>query len=330
MSSCRPAAWPSPSWWPCFWRACGRGPCSPWRCRTRRPQVRGEGARRGGGGRETLRGTALPSQRGLRAPPPSRHLAGCWAGNRHWPDPAHPAAAGRPLTARPGAAGAEAAVQGQPGRGSRQLREAQAVAGRRGEPAPSHPHPSREGLKVTADEGPTAPGWLARPAGISSPLVHAPLPCRPRLLARPRSRPPGGPWSEPALPPPLACQGLGGVPTASLPQLRPVLIDRGPNTQSAGQRLSPLTRAGDAALLPFAKGDLLILTKSTGPLAAEDWVPGRNDRTGRTGLVLAAHLYTIPTLTKPSAQLLVTAPSHRTAGGRLHPSAWSRPPLGAA
>lgn len=69
-----------------------------------------------------------------------------------------------------------------------------------------------------------------------------------------------------------------------------------------------MTNAGDDALLPFTKGDLLILTKSQGPLSAEDWVPGQNDRTGRTGLVLAAHLYTIPTLTKPSAQLLVTCP----------------------
>lgn len=66
--------------------------------------------------------------------------------------------------------------------------------------------------------------------------------------------------------------------------------------------------AGDAALLPFKKGDLLILTKSQGRLAAEDWVPGQNDRTGRTGLVLSACLYAIPTLTKPSAQLLVTCP----------------------
>ncbi|XP_015422968.1 PREDICTED: LOW QUALITY PROTEIN: unconventional myosin-VIIb [Myotis davidii] len=45
---------------------------------------------------------------------------------------------------------------------------------------------------------------------------------------------------------------------------------------------------GDAALLPFKKGDLLILTKSQGRLAAEDWVQGQNDRTGRTGQVLAA------------------------------------------
>lgn len=219
-------------------------------------------------------------------------------------------------------------MQGQPGRGSRQLREAQAVAGRRGEPAPSRPHPSREGLKVTADEGPTAPGWLARPAGIS--------PC-PRAPAMPAATP--GQASEQASgwavvrASPASASGLsgpGGSPNSE-PASAPSSPHRsGPSTQSAGQRLSPLTRAGDAALLPFAKGDLLILTKSTGPLAAEDWVPGRNDRTGRTGLVLAAHLYTIPTLTKPSAQLLVTAPSHRTAGGRLHPSAWSRPPLGAA
>ncbi|EPQ15928.1 Myosin-VIIb [Myotis brandtii] len=77
---------------------------------------------------------------------------------------------------------------------------------------------------------------------------------------------------------------------------------------------------GDAALLPFKKGDLLILTKSQGPLAAEDWVQGQNDRTGRTGLVLAACLYAIPTLTKPSAQLLrPSTPRPEPAPGRHDP-----------
>ncbi|XP_016057170.1 PREDICTED: unconventional myosin-VIIb [Miniopterus natalensis] len=60
----------------------------------------------------------------------------------------------------------------------------------------------------------------------------------------------------------------------------------------------------DGTLLPFKKGDLLILTKKQGPLASENWVPGQNDRTGKTGLVLTAGLYTIPTIGKPSAQLL--------------------------
>ncbi|XP_040613950.1 unconventional myosin-VIIb isoform X2 [Mesocricetus auratus] len=60
----------------------------------------------------------------------------------------------------------------------------------------------------------------------------------------------------------------------------------------------------DATLLPFKKGDLLILTKKQGLLASENWVLGQNDRTGKTGLVPTAYLYIIPSLTKPSAQLL--------------------------
>ncbi|XP_062055076.1 unconventional myosin-VIIb [Lepus europaeus] len=60
----------------------------------------------------------------------------------------------------------------------------------------------------------------------------------------------------------------------------------------------------DATLLPFKKGDLLILTKKQGLLASENWTLGQNDRTGKTGLVPTACLYAIPTLTKPSAQLL--------------------------
>ncbi|MEJ1286345.1 myosin XV [Cricetulus griseus] len=60
----------------------------------------------------------------------------------------------------------------------------------------------------------------------------------------------------------------------------------------------------DATLLPFKKGDLLILTKKQGLSASENWVPGQNDRTGKTGLVPMAYLYIIPSITKPSAQLL--------------------------
>lgn len=134
-------------------RAGGRapgGPAGAVRVRHGAAGPEGHRCRRGreeGGGHETLRGTALPPQRRLRAPPPSRHLAGCSAGNRPWPDPAHPAAAVRPLTAhgRAGAAGAEAAMQGQPGR-------LQAAPGRRrrgweaGRTCTLSSHPSGEGL----------------------------------------------------------------------------------------------------------------------------------------------------------------------------------------
>ncbi|XP_032209871.1 unconventional myosin-VIIb isoform X2 [Mustela erminea] len=60
----------------------------------------------------------------------------------------------------------------------------------------------------------------------------------------------------------------------------------------------------DTTLLPFKKGDLLILTKKQGLLASENWTLGQNDRTGKTGLVPTACLYAIPVVTKPSAQLL--------------------------
>lgn len=62
----------------------------------------------------------------------------------------------------------------------------------------------------------------------------------------------------------------------------------------------------DSTLLPFKKGDLLILTKKQGLLASENWTLAQNDRTEKTGLVPTSCLYAIPTVTKPSAQLLVT------------------------
>ncbi|XP_067598359.1 unconventional myosin-VIIb isoform X1 [Pseudorca crassidens] len=60
----------------------------------------------------------------------------------------------------------------------------------------------------------------------------------------------------------------------------------------------------DAALLPFKKGDLLILTEKQGLLTSENWTLAQNDRTKKTGLVPTACVYTIPTVTKPSAELL--------------------------
>lgn len=77
-----------------------------------------------------------------------------------------------------------------------------------------------------------------------------------------------------------------------------------PAEPSANGSLPTLT--DDATLLAFKKGDLLVLTKKQGLLASENWTLGQNDRTGKTGLVPTACLYTIPTVTKPSAQLLVT------------------------
>lgn len=64
--------------------------------------------------------------------------------------------------------------------------------------------------------------------------------------------------------------------------------------------------ADDTTILSFKKGDLLILTKKQGLLASENWTLGQNDRTGKTGLVPIACVYVIPTVTKPSAQLMVT------------------------
>ncbi|KAM7104181.1 unconventional myosin-VIIb isoform 2-T2 [Molossus nigricans] len=82
----------------------------------------------------------------------------------------------------------------------------------------------------------------------------------------------------------------------------------------------------DVNLLACKKGDLLILTKKQEPLASENWTLGQNARTGRTGLVLTTCLYVIPTVTKPSAQLLsllAMSPEKRklaTQAGAGHPA----------
>ncbi|KAG8514234.1 Unconventional myosin-VIIb, partial [Galemys pyrenaicus] len=60
----------------------------------------------------------------------------------------------------------------------------------------------------------------------------------------------------------------------------------------------------DPIFLVFKKGDLLVLTKETELPDSEMWVLAKNDRTGKTGLVPVACIYAIPTVTKPSVQLL--------------------------
>lgn len=75
----------------------------------------------------------------------------------------------------------------------------------------------------------------------------------------------------------------------------------------------------DSTILAFKKGDLLILAKdrglekSQGRMHArgrrlegsQGWIYAQNERTGKSGLVSQDAIYVIPTVTKPSSQLLV-------------------------
>uniref|UniRef100_A0A8C3JZP0 Myosin VIIB n=1 Tax=Calidris pygmaea TaxID=425635 RepID=A0A8C3JZP0_9CHAR len=59
------------------------------------------------------------------------------------------------------------------------------------------------------------------------------------------------------------------------------------------------------AILSFKKGDLLILTEDKSLDANSDWIYAQNERTGKTGNVFLEDIYIIPSLTKPSSQVLV-------------------------
>jgi len=61
----------------------------------------------------------------------------------------------------------------------------------------------------------------------------------------------------------------------------------------------------DPAVLSFKKGDLLILTEDKRLDANSGWIHAQNDRTGKTGNVFLEEMYIIPSLTKPSGQVLV-------------------------
>uniref|UniRef100_A0A8C2YEA2 Myosin VIIB n=1 Tax=Coturnix japonica TaxID=93934 RepID=A0A8C2YEA2_COTJA len=66
----------------------------------------------------------------------------------------------------------------------------------------------------------------------------------------------------------------------------------------------------DPAILSFKKGDLLILTEDKRLDANSGWIHAQNDRTGKTGNVFLEEMYIIPSLTKPSSQVLVRRNSY--------------------
>uniref|UniRef100_A0A674IS82 Myosin VIIB n=1 Tax=Terrapene triunguis TaxID=2587831 RepID=A0A674IS82_9SAUR len=72
---------------------------------------------------------------------------------------------------------------------------------------------------------------------------------------------------------------------------------------------------GDPAILPFKKGDLLILTQDKGLEANRgDWSYAQNERTAKMGIVSLEAIYIIPSIAKPSSQvlsLLMMSPDQR-------------------
>ncbi|XP_057282395.1 unconventional myosin-VIIb isoform X3 [Pezoporus wallicus] len=70
----------------------------------------------------------------------------------------------------------------------------------------------------------------------------------------------------------------------------------------------------DPAILSFKKGDLLIFTEDKRLDADSGWICAQNERTGKTGNVFLEDIYIIPSLTKPSSQvlsLLMMSPDQR-------------------
>ncbi|KAF4791487.1 Unconventional myosin-VIIb [Turdus rufiventris] len=70
----------------------------------------------------------------------------------------------------------------------------------------------------------------------------------------------------------------------------------------------------DPSILSFKKGDLLIFTEDKRLDADSGWICAQNERTGKTGNVFLEDIYIIPSLTKPSSQvvsLLMMSPDQR-------------------
>ena len=63
--------------------------------------------------------------------------------------------------------------------------------------------------------------------------------------------------------------------------------------------------ADDVTLLSFKKGELLVLLKDQEFSLERGWVKARNDRTAKTGAVPAEAILILPTLNKPTNQVMV-------------------------
>uniref|UniRef100_A0A8C8ADR3 Myosin VIIB n=1 Tax=Otus sunia TaxID=257818 RepID=A0A8C8ADR3_9STRI len=63
-------------------------------------------------------------------------------------------------------------------------------------------------------------------------------------------------------------------------------------------------KSQDPAILSFKKGDLLIFTEDKRLDANSGWICAQNERTSKTGNVFLEEIYIIPSLTKPSSQVL--------------------------
>ncbi|KAM9543270.1 unconventional myosin-VIIb isoform 2-T4 [Guaruba guarouba] len=73
-------------------------------------------------------------------------------------------------------------------------------------------------------------------------------------------------------------------------------------------------KSQDPAILSFKKGDLLIFTEDKRQDANSGWICAQNERTGKTGNVFLEDIYIVPSLTKPSSQvlsLLMMSPDQR-------------------
>ncbi|XP_069069852.1 unconventional myosin-VIIb [Pleurodeles waltl] len=63
-------------------------------------------------------------------------------------------------------------------------------------------------------------------------------------------------------------------------------------------------KQGDQSILTFSKGDLLIITQDQELNADHGWIQAENEKSGKKGLVSLQAIYIIPTLVKPTSQLL--------------------------
>uniref|UniRef100_A0A8C5CYU8 Myosin VIIBa n=1 Tax=Gadus morhua TaxID=8049 RepID=A0A8C5CYU8_GADMO len=98
---------------------------------------------------------------------------------------------------------------------------------------------------------------------------------------------------------------LSGAMTEDLAALVLVFLAGLRERSQYGVALKDASSPDDATLLSFKKGELLELLKDKEFSLERGWLKARNDRTGKSGAVPAEALLILPTLSKPTNQVMV-------------------------
>lgn len=98
--------------------------------------------------------------------------------------------------------------------------------------------------------------------------------------------------------------GLSGRTAEDMAELITMFLSGLTERSQYAITLKEADRRDDPTLLSFRKGELIVMIKDNEFSQQRGWIKGRNERTGKTGAVPIDAVFILPTLTKPSKELM--------------------------